>query len=235
MIDGAGNIGIGTAEPQSKLHIDGNVTAAESGITSGIKTTMTLTTSSACEELHAVSIEPTFSEPYSSDSIVCLNIKPSGAMVNYGIKLDLESAGNQNLYGIHCSVINEATGVYSKVTGTGKAVHGIGYSGGIGGLFETQSGIALKTQGGPSYFTGGGISILTNAAPAEALDVNGNVKSSGQFMLGNVRIGTATSDPTAAEWKYKGSLYINTSDGKLRINTANDGSATNWVVVGTQS
>jgi hypothetical protein len=81
----------------------------------------------------------------------------------------------------------------------------------------------------------GGNVGLNQTNPAEKLDVSGNVKSSGQFMLGNVRIGVATSNPTTAEWKYKGCLYINTSDGKLRINTAADSATPNWVVVGTQS
>ncbi|OGJ93683.1 MAG: hypothetical protein A2487_02515 [Candidatus Raymondbacteria bacterium RifOxyC12_full_50_8] len=72
-------------------------------------------------------------------------------------------------------------------------------------------------------------------SPGQKLDVAGNIKTSGQIMLGNVRFGTAASNPTTDEWKYKGSLYINTSDGKLRINIADDSSTPNWVVVGTQS
>ena len=66
-------------------------------------------------------------------------------------------------------------------------------------------------------------------------DVNGNIKSSGQFMLGNIRIGAGSSNPTSSEWRYRGSLHINTSNGKLYINTAADSSPVNWVVVGTQS
>jgi len=81
----------------------------------------------------------------------------------------------------------------------------------------------------------GAVGIGGYPTTAAKLGVNGNIQTTGQLMLGNIQIGVASSNPSTDDWKFKGCLYINTSDGKLRINTANDDSAPNWIVVGTQS
>ena len=82
----------------------------------------------------------------------------------------------------------------------------------------------------------GNVGIGT-ATPTTKLDVTGNVKTSGQFMLGNVRFGAGSSLPGTGDsnWKYRGSLFIRTSDGKLFVNTAVDGQTIVWTVVGSQS
>ncbi|MBN1308018.1 MAG: hypothetical protein JXA18_08890 [Chitinispirillaceae bacterium] len=229
-----------------KIEITGNVTATESSSTSGIKTTMNLTTSLNCVALYAVSIDPVFSEPYSCDNIGCLKIEPSGAMIDYGIRVVMPSgAANEMNCGIKVEVpeYSGATGVYAYIDqhGSGYAIRGNAYSdnGAFGGYFEAQSGsTALKTKG-VSIVHGYlkiGVAESPDATPTEALDVNGNIKTSGQILLGNVRFGAgslpSTSDPN---WKYRGSLFIRTSNGKLYINTAANGATIVWTVVGSQS
>jgi len=78
---------------------------------------------------------------------------------------------------------------------------------------------------------------INNPNPQEKIDVNGNIKTSGQVLLGNVRFGAGSSLPSIndADWQYRGSLFIKTSDGKLYINTEPDSSTITWTVVGNQS
>jgi|GEM_PF-5515769 hypothetical protein len=120
-----------------------------------------------------------------------------------------------------------------------RAIATSGYANDIALTFWSGGSVSTKHQERMRIDSGGNVGInLSN--PAEKLDVSGNVKSNGYFMLGNVKIGTGPSLPFTSDsnWKFKGCLFITSGgagNGKLYINTAADNATIIWTVVGSQS
>lgn len=170
----AGNVGIGTTSPVSRLHVEGTDPAMIRLTTTGNANRFNISTSAAAGTLSLQSAVPM---TFNTSATERMRIDSSG---NIGIGTTAPTQKVHIISNVQFSGVGIATSSNPVVGISGQAVGG---DNGALGLYNAGSAAAYFVASGNSYLTGGNLGVGTNG-PTQRLHVSGNTLTTAETYTG---------------------------------------------------